>query len=89
MEKFENIYIKDSVFLQEVDSETILLDSETEEYFSLDEIGAIFYQMLKEEPNFKKAATELAEHFKTDEKIIEMDLANFVKNLMDKKLLNV
>jgi len=89
MQDFKNIYIKENVFLQEVDGEVILLDSQTEEYFSLDEVGAIFYQMLKEEPNFEKSAKELAEHFKMNEEIIKIDLLKFVNSLLDKKLLNV
>ena len=40
------VKINENVFLQEVDDETILLDSETQEYFSLNEVGTLFYHLL-------------------------------------------
>ena len=83
------IVLLDTVFLQEVDEETILLDTDTQEYFSLDEIGSMFYHFLEEEQNLKIIIKDLSEHFMTEEKIIENDLFNFLKALEEKGLVKV
>lgn len=84
-----NVVLFDSVFLQEVDEETILLDINSEEYFSLNEVGSIFYQMLKDEPNLIKAAKLLEEHFDVPASRIESDLLSFVKALEEKGLVTL
>lgn len=89
MQTYKNVILLDTVFLQEVDDETILLDTKTEEYFSLNEVGNIFYHMLKEEPSLEKAAVVLAEHFEVTQDQIEKDLMVFVKALEEKGLVSL
>lgn len=84
-----NINIIDTVFLQEVDEETILLDTSTEEYFSLNEVGNIFYHMLKEEPSLEKSSEVLAEHFQRPLEEIQKDLLAFAKALEAKGLATI
>ena len=83
------VSIPDTVFLQEVDDETILLDINTQEYFSLNEVGGVFYHMLKDEPNLQKSAEVLAEHFEVSLEDIEKDLLAFVKALEEKGLVTL
>jgi len=89
MQTYKNVILLDTVFLQEVDDETILLDTKTEEYFSLNEVGNIFYHMLKEEPSLEKAVVVLAEHFEVTQDQIEKDLMVFVKALEEKGLVSL
>lgn len=85
----KNVAILDTVFLQEVDNETILLDIKTEEYFSLNEIGGMFYQLLKVESNLKKVLEELMEHFEVPAEQLEKDLLTFVSALEEKGLVTL
>lgn len=80
------VTLLDTVFVQEVDEEMILLDTNTQHYFSLDEIGAIFYHFLEEEENLEIIVKELSEHFLKDEKVIENDLLQFLEALKEKGL---
>lgn len=84
-----NVKILDRVFLQEVDDETILLDSKTEEYFSLNEIAGIFYNLLKQESSLVKIVDILTKEFDIPKKQIEFDLLNFVTALDKKRLIEV
>ena len=83
------VVLVESVFVQEVDEETILLDTSTQEYFSLDEVGTIFYHFLEEEQNLKTIVKELAEHFSTKEETVEVDLFVFLKALEEKGLVKI
>lgn len=83
-----NVEISPNVLLQEVDDETILLNMESEEYFSLNEIGTIFYELLQEHKNLEVVLQELQNHFDAPKEQLERDLTAFVKTLEEKGLLN-
>ena len=83
------VVLLETVFVQEVDEETILLDTNTQEYFSLDEIGSIFYHFLEEEQDLKIIVKEFSEHFSIKESTLEADLLEFLKNLKKKNLIQV
>ena len=83
------VIIPDTVFLQEVDDETILLDINTQEYFSLDEMGTIFYKFLKEESDLTIIVEELSVHFAVSSQEIKNDLLVFIKSLEEKGLLEI
>jgi len=83
------VVLLETVFVQEVDEETILLDTSTQEYFSLDEIGSIFYHFLEEEQDLNVIVQELSEHFSANELTIERDLLVFLKALEEKGLVKI
>ncbi len=84
------IIVPDTIFLQEVDDETILLDATTEEYFSLNEVAAIFWQVLKDNPKLTQTYTILKEHFEDAKAFqLETDLLAFVEALVEKKLIMI
>ena len=83
------VTLLETVFVQEVDEEMILLDTNTQKYFSLDEVGAIFYHFLEEEEDLNVIVKELSEHFSKDEKVIENDLLHFLVALQEKGLVKV
>jgi len=82
------VKISPNVLLQEVDDETILLDIESEEYFSLNEIGRVFYELLQEHKNLAEVLQELQNYFDAPKEQLEQDLFAFVKALDEKKLIN-
>ena len=83
------VEIKESVFVQEVDGEMILLDSETEEYFSLNEIGSFFYELLVEKEDLSAVLEELQKSFEVPKEQLQKDLFSFVEALEERKLLKL
>jgi len=83
-----NVEISPNVLLQEVDDETIVLDIESEEYFSLNETGRVFYELLQEHKNLAEVLQELQNYFDAPKEQLEEDLFAFVKVLDEKKLIN-
>ncbi len=83
------VILLDTVFLQEVDDEIILLETNSEEYFSLNQVGGIFYQVLQEESNLLKALKMLEEHFEVPQAEIEKDFLTFLEDLEKKGLIAV
>ena len=84
------IKTKEGIFVQKVDDETILLDAETQEYFSLNEIGSVFYELIEEKENLEAVLQELCECFSDVEPTdLKKDLLEFVTALKEKGLLFV
>ncbi len=83
------VTIPESLFMQEVDGETILLDANSEEYFSLNETGTMFYKLLKEESSLQDVIEILQETFEISKEQLERDLLSFTTALQEKKLLVV
>ena len=83
------VALLETVFVQEVDEETILLDTQTQEYFSLDEVGSMFYHFLEEEQDLQVIVEELAVHFAKPESTIGEDLFNFLEALEEKGLVQI
>ena len=84
----KTIALLDTTFIQEVEDETILLDTLTEEYFTLNESASLFYSVLLEESNLDKAVDILESQIEISRKIIQIDLLQFVNALKDKELIN-
>ena len=84
-----NIKLNENVFIQEVDDEIILLDTKTEEYFSLNEVGGIFYNTFKNEPNLALALKLLEEEFDVSYEELKRDFFAFIKALEEKGLVTL
>lgn len=84
------IHIPETVFVQTVDDETIILDSNTQEYFSLNVVGGIFWEVLQDYNQLTKAYEILKEHFDDAGTFqIEQDLLDFVEALEEKGLIKI
>lgn len=83
------ITIPDTLFLQTVDDETILLDTNTQEYFSLNEVGTIIWNILEEKKDLNEVQKEILNIYDTDENQVKSDILNFFEALKEKKLIFV
>ena len=81
------ITIPDTLFSQEVDDETIVLDTNTQEYFNFSELGKVIWDMLLEENTLQEIFDELNELMEVEKKQLENDLLTFVKSLKEKNLI--
>ena len=76
-----------TVFIQEIDEDVILLDTESQEYFSLNGVGKIILDLISENLTHEEIIEELAQMFEVDKPQIESDLLNFTKALEGKGLI--
>ena len=65
------IIIPATLFLQEVDDETILLDSNTNEYFAINEVGTLIWKILEEKKDLKSVKDEIVSIYNIDENQVE------------------
>ena len=81
--------IPQTVFIQEIDDETILLDTITQEYFSLNEVGKNIIDLISENLTKDEMVEELSNIYEVDRIQIEKDLINFAKLLEEKGLITI
>ena len=81
------INIPDTLFLQKVDDETILLDTKTQEYFSLNEVGTTIWELVSLHKNLNEVKKEILSKYNIDEKQVENDILKFIDALSQKKLI--
>lgn len=79
--------IPQTVFIQEIDSEVILLDTQTQEYFSLNGVGKDIVELLSKNLSKDEIIEELSNIYEVDNPQIEKDLLNFLKALEKKGLI--
>ncbi|NOY63479.1 MAG: PqqD family protein [Gammaproteobacteria bacterium] len=66
--------IQDDLLLQKVVDETVILDPESGDYFSLDEIGSRMIELFKKNGSVKQAVKAMAEEYSASEADIERDM---------------
>ena len=81
--------IPQTVFIQEIDDEIILLDTITQEYFSLNEVGKNIIDLISENLTKDQIVEELSNIYEVDKIQIEKDLINFAKLLEEKGLITI
>ena len=81
--------IPQTVFIQEIDSEVILLDTQTQEYFSLNGVGKDIVELLSKNLSKDEIIEELSNIYEVDKPQIEKDLLNFLKALEEKGLITI
>ncbi len=79
--------IPNTVFVQEVDNEVILLDTLSQEYFSLNEVGKNILDLISENLTCEEIIEELSQAYEVDKSQIQTDLSTFIKALQEKGLI--
>ena len=83
------ITLSKNVFAQEIDEETIILDSVTQEYFSINEIGKVIWSLIEEKKNLEEIKAEMLDMYEVPEEQLEKDLLNFLQALEQKGLIKI
>ncbi len=81
--------IPQTVFIQEIDGEVILLDTQTQEYFSLNGVGKTILSLISENLSKEEIVEELSNIYEVDKPQIEKDLSNFIEALKAKGLITI
>jgi len=88
--KFKNVNFgqPNNVMLREMpDGEAILLNVDTEKYFSLDKIGASVLSALINSENYDEALNNLKTRYEVDQMELKRDMDELIENLIKNGLL--
>ena len=78
-----------SVVKRDIDGESYVINSATDEHHRLDSIGSVFWDRLTESRNLAMACQLLAAEYETEVAALEQDVIQFSRLLIDKRLLCV
>ncbi len=82
MINFQKLYsISKGVYTQELDGEIILLDSNGEHYFNLNEIGTKIWQLLETGKSPQQILELIKNEYSVEEINLRKDLTTFLKEL--------
>ena len=78
--------INEKVLIQDFENESIILNIETGKYFEINDIGKKIISLIKKkECSIKTLITESKKQYESEE--LEKDIKNFIKSLLDLKIL--
>ncbi len=75
-------HISEKAMFQEVENETVILDLESGEYFTLDDIGTRMIQLFRNEPDTHKAASKITEEYEVNSEQAHTDLINLLEKMV-------
>lgn len=81
--------IPSTVMLQIVDEETLLFDSSTELFFTLNEVGTVMWEIMSENNTLRAVYDELIEAFDIESEQLAADIEIFASSLAEQGLLTV
>ena len=86
----KKIIFSDTVVAQEIDGETVLFDMSSENYFGLDAVGTVIWDIFQENRVLSDVLLHLIEMYdEIDESILKKDLLHFVERLEENGLVEV
>lgn len=74
------------ILATEMEGETVMMSVENGEYYSLSPIGTRIWEILKNKMNFKQLVEKLMQEYDVDYNTCKEDTAEFVNELIKKKL---
>lgn len=83
------ISIPEAVYTQEVGEETILLDTQSGRYFSLDPVGTRMWQLIRKHGALRPVYEALLTEYDVAPQRLESDLLDLTAKLIDKGLVLV
>lgn len=78
-----SLRIPDTILFTTVDEEAVLLNTRTNHYFSLGEVGARVWSLLNEGKTFREVYQTLLEEFEVEAVQLERDLLELTEQLME------
>jgi hypothetical protein len=78
----KKVTFSDTLFVQEIDGELVLLDTETEHYYGLDEVGKTIWETIAHHKgDIEAVIADLLEMYEVDEATLRRDMENFLNQL--------
>lgn len=75
-----------TVIADQTDNETVVVNMENGKYYSIQDVGNTFFQLLAQSCSLEEASSLLSERFPTEQKICN-DLGCFLSQLLEEKVL--
>ena len=78
-----NIVLKEGLLIQKVVDEIVLLEPESGDYYTLNEMGALMLEYVQKGQTVAELVTNLQKNFNASAEQIEQDLHNLLNELKD------
>jgi len=85
----DKVILSDAVFAQEIDDEMVLLNTESEEYFGLDETAAVIWQHVSENESLREVFETMLDMYEVEPEKLENDIVVFVEKLLEAGLVKL
>ena len=85
----KRVVIPPDVLSRELDNEGVLLNLETERYYTLDDVGMRMWQLLAERGDVETVVAQLLDEYDVDEATLRRDLADLIARLVEAELVTV
>ena len=83
------VTINDGVLYQELGDEIVIMNTANESYYSLDAVGARFWQLLEERKDMPSIIGTMLAEFAVEQPVLERDLATLTEDMAAKKLVTL
>ena len=84
----QKLTIPENTIPQEVNGEIVMINFESESYYTLDTVGTKFWQLFTESENVETVIQHLVQIYTVDEAALRRDLTKFVEELVEEELLS-
>jgi len=84
----QKVTISPDALFQEVSSETVILDINSEQYFGLDEVGTRIWQLLQENTDMLSIYAAMLEEYEVDPDTLKADIQRLLNELMNAGLIS-
>ena len=83
------VSLSQEVLMQDLGGETVFLNCDREEYFSLDEVGTRMLNVLEESPSVEAACQVLVAEYEVEPEQLQQDLLALIQQLEEHGLVKV
>ena len=85
----KSIVVQNNVLVSDMDNELVLLDINTDTYYSLDSVGASIWRNLTSDDSVNDAYSHLLEEYDVEPERLRLDLQNLISTLIENKLVTL
>jgi Coenzyme PQQ synthesis protein D (PqqD) len=85
----QKVTVKKDVLVQQMGTELVLLNLESEEYFGLDDVGNTMWNYLAESGSLQVAYDRLLETYDVDPEELKQDFLALVEHTIEHKLVEI
>ncbi len=84
-----DVTFADTVIMQKIDGQMVLLDMESEKYFGLDDTATAIWEAIQENKNLNQVLKTMINSYDVEEKTLEKNIVDFVGSLNEKGLVKL
>lgn len=71
-----------------IDDEQILLNTETGDYYGLNELGSAIWELINENNDLQSMVQTLLEDYDVEESVLKDDIETFLRALIERNIIN-